>query len=254
MVSLPQRQATDTVTPLERADGLYGEGEFQLALRRYLEVAEALEATAPEPDDPARVEVARLWARAVGGAGNCLENLGRLGSAHREWRKALGILQSIGEGASAVASRLRATIASVDRHAVAFVSYARADHEIVVPVANGLAERGVRLLWDQDFLAGRPITELVLDAMARATSYVVFWSSQYALRPYCRLELEEVARLVNEDGPLAAGVAGRRLVIVGLDASAPPFEGLSEILQLRDVSDRRILVEKLHRALTRGES
>src|SRR3712207_5979832 len=132
--------------PLEQADSVYGAGDFEGALRLYLETFDELGAE-PRPSSGR--------ARALAGVGNCYELLDRKGRAVSFWHRALGELRRCGQGESAAAALLENAIESHARPPAAFISYARQDEPQAEPLERLLHQRGCRLVRDvRDFRPG----------------------------------------------------------------------------------------------------
>lgn len=99
--------------------------------------------------------------------------------------------------------------------AVVFLSYARADRERVLPLAESLHAAGVPVFVDEhriDEFEG--ITEKIRQALAGARLFVAYYSATYPSRPACQWELLTAFRVASALGP-----PGKRILVVNPEQS-----------------------------------
>jgi adenylate cyclase len=83
----------------------------------------------------------------------------------------------------------------------AFISYAREDRSLVVPIAARLQQLGVEVWFDADLKAGDAFSDVILNKLQKAKAVVVCWSPTSALSPWVRGEAQ-YARKLNSYVPV----------------------------------------------------
>lgn len=85
-----------------------------------------------------------------------------------------------------------------------FISYARADLEIVRPQVVRLREAGAAVTWDQDFLGGADFEAAICAAIDVASAVVVVWSPASVRSAFVRDEARralKMAKLITTYAP-----------------------------------------------------
>jgi TIR domain len=125
-----------------------------------------------------------------------------------------------------------------------FVSYARKDRELVIPIAQELVRAGVRLWWDEGLHAGEDFGERIEQRVKGCVGILVFLSKHSTTKKAQNWVLEETKLAAN---------AGKDVIPIRCDDCDPTLEWKTlvahrQAVELRGGDSERVIAEVVRRA------